>query len=126
MKMVNGDIIFLSSGRPAVVKNVDYESGTVELENDLTKIQKQSEKGIKNNLDENQRSAYNVNLKSVEADSKQDEIQNLYELIQSYKESKRIDPKVLRYLENELMHRMLRDEYTPPNYQTDLRNIPQY
>jgi hypothetical protein len=126
MKMVNGDVIFLSTGRPAVVKNVDYESGTVELENDLAKIQKQSEKGIKNNLDEKQRSAYNVNLKSVEADSKKDEIQNLYELIQSYKESKRIDPKVLRYLENELMHRMLRDEHTPPNYQTDLRNIPQY
>ncbi|NBW83385.1 hypothetical protein EBR21_16675 [bacterium] len=125
MKMVNGDVIFLGNGRPAVVKNVDYGAGTVELENDLAKIQKQAEGGIKNNLDEKQRAAYNVSLKNIESDSKKEEIQNLYDMIQSYKETKRVDPKVMRYLENELMHRMLRDEYTPPNYQTDLRNLAQ-
>ncbi|MFZ9521060.1 MAG: hypothetical protein ACO3A4_11350 [Silvanigrellaceae bacterium] len=126
MKMVNGDVIFLSNGRPAVVKKVEHELGTVELENDLSKIQKQADKGLKNTLDEKQRASYNVNLKNIESDSKQEEIQNLYEMIQSYKESKRIDPKVLHYLENELLHRMLRDQYSPPNYQTDLRNVPQY
>lgn len=126
MKMVNGDVIFLRNGAPAVVKNVDHSSGKVVLEEDLSKVQKQTENGLKNNLDESQRASYNVHLKSVEGDSKQEEIRNLYETILFLKDSRQADPKVLRYLENELMHRMLRDDYTPPNYQVDKRNLPQY
>lgn len=126
VKIVNGDIIFLRNGTPAVVKNVDKSSGQVVLESEMSKVQQQAENGVKNSLDENQRESYNTNLSKIRDDSKQDEIQNLYELIQSHRQSKQIDPKVLRYLENELMHRMLRDDYTPPNFQVDLKNVPQY
>lgn len=126
MKMVNGDIVFLRDGAPAVVKKVDHETGKVVLDNDITKVQKQVEKGLKNHLDERQRSAYNLNLNNIQDDSKQEEIQNLYDLIQNLKESKRADPKVLHYLENELLHRMHRDNYTPPNFEVDMRNLPNY
>jgi len=126
MNLVNGDVVFLRNGAPAVVKNVDQSSGKVVLDDDLAKVQQQSEKGLKNHLDEKQRASYNVHLQSVEGDSKQEEIRNLYETILFLKDSRQVDPKVLRYLENELMHRMHRDDYTPPNYQVDMRNLPQY
>lgn len=125
MKITNGDIVFLRDGAPAVVKNVNHDDGKVVLERDLKKVQKQAEDGVINHLDEKQRASYKLSLNAVKDDTKQEEIQNLYDLIQNYRESKRIDPKVLHYLENELMHRMNRDGYTPPDYAVDLRNLPQ-
>ena len=126
MRIVNGDIIYLRDGSPAVVKKVSRESGQVISDDDIKSVQKQAEAGVKNGLDESQRNSFKVNLNLIKGDSKQEEIRNLYDLIQSHKDSKRIDPKVLNYLENELMHRMHRDNYMPENYEVNLRNVPQY
>jgi hypothetical protein len=126
MRIVNGDVIYLRDGSPALVRNVNREAGEVVLDYDLRNVQKQAANGIKNGLDEQQRKAYESKLSEIKDDSKHEEIKNLYALIQFHKESKRVDPKVLHYLENELMHRMLRDNYVPENYQENLRNVPQY
>ncbi|NBX16861.1 MAG: hypothetical protein EBR09_05790 [Proteobacteria bacterium] len=126
MRILNGDIIYMRDGTPAVVKKVDGQNGTVNLDDKLQNVQKHAEGGVKNGLTEGQRKSFNVNLNLIKGDSKQEEIRNLYDLIQNHKDSKRIDPKVLHYLENELMHRMHRDNYVPEDYATDLRNVPQY
>jgi len=126
MRVMNGDVVFLRDGSPAVVKKVNPESGDVVLDYEVTKVQKHAQNGIKNSLDERQRSSYNLNLSQIKDETKQEEIQNLYDLIQDLKETKRIDPKVLHYLENELMHRMNRDKYVPPEYEVNFRNVPQY
>jgi len=126
MKLTSGDVIFLGNGAPAVVAQVDRNSGSIVLERERAKVQEQVENGLKNHLDDSQRSFLNVSINSVKDDSTSKEIQNLYDLIQNYKESKKVDPKVLRYLENELMHRMHRDGHIPANFKVDLRNVPQY
>ncbi|NBO37283.1 hypothetical protein EBU99_01735 [bacterium] len=126
MRIMKGDVVFQRDGSPALVKNVDVESGKVLLDYELGNIQKASEKGVKNSLEERQRSAYNLTLRDVESADKKEEIQNLYDVIDNLKTSRRSDPKLIRYLENELMHRMHRENYTPPNYEVDLENLPQY
>jgi hypothetical protein len=92
----------------------------------LSEVQKQASRGVKNHLSENQRSSYNVTLKSVENDDKREEIEGLHEVVQNLRSNKRTDQKVLKYLENELMHLMLRENYTPKNYEVKMDSLPQY
>lgn len=126
MRIVNGDVVFLRNGTPALVKEVNSETGKVILDYDLKNVQKVTEKGLKNHLTESQRASYNVTLREVESSDKKEEIQDLHEVIQNLRSNRRTDPKVLHYLENELMHRMLRENYTPPNFEVNKENLPQY
>lgn len=124
MRIVAGDIVFQRDGRPAMVKTVNKEQGKVVLEQDLDQVQKAAGRGIKNNLLQEQRDEYNSVLDDVANSDKRQEIRDLYGTIQKLKASKVGDSKVLRYLENELMHRMNRENYTPTEFATDLENIP--
>ena len=126
MRITNGDVVFLRNGSPALVKEVNREAGKVLLDYDLKDVQKMTEHGLKNHLSENQRASYNVTLREVESSDKYEEIQDLHEVIQNLRANRRTDPKVLHYLENELMHRMHRENYTPPNFEVDMDNLPQY
>lgn len=126
MRIEKGDVVFLKNGTPALVRDVKKESGTAILDENLSEVQKQTARGIKNHLNENQRSSYNVSLKSVESDDKREEIESLHEVVQNLRSNKRTDQKVLKYLENELMHLMLREDYTPKNYEVKTDTLPQY
>jgi hypothetical protein len=126
MRIVKGDVVFQRNGSPAVVKEVVRENGKVVLDYDLEKVQKTAERGLKNHLNEAQRASYNLTLKDVESSDKREEITDLYDAIQNLRANRRTDPKVLHYLENELMHRMHREKFTPQNYEVDLDTIPQY
>jgi hypothetical protein len=124
MRIVAGDIVFQRDGRPAVVKTVNKEQGKVVLEKDLDQVQEAASRGVKNNLLQEQRDEFNSVLDDVANSDKRQEIRDLYGTLQKLKASKVGDSKVLRYLENELMHRMNRENYTPTEFATDLENIP--
>ncbi|MEY4064613.1 MAG: hypothetical protein RIR26_821 [Pseudomonadota bacterium] len=124
MRILSGDIVFQRDGRPALVKTVNKEEGKVVLEQEIDQVQKSANRGIKNNLLQEQREAYNAVLEDVSNSDKHQEIRDLYGTIQKLKANKVGDSKVLRYLENELMHRMNREKYTPKEFEIDLENIP--
>ena len=106
------------------MKTVNKEEGKVVLEQEIDQVQKAAGRGVKNNLQQDQREAYNAVLDDVSNTDKHQEIRDLYGTIQKLKSSKVGDSKVLRYLENELMHRMNRENYTPKEFEIDLENIP--
>jgi hypothetical protein len=126
MRIEKGDVVFMKNGTPALVREVNKENGKAILDESLSEVQKQSSRGIKNYLNERQRASYNVTLNSVENDDKREEIEGLHEVVQNLRSNKRTDQKVLKYLENELMHLMLRENYTPKNYEVKTDTLPQY
>lgn len=126
MRITKGDVVFQRNGSPAVVKDIEQDSRKVVLDENIDSVQKAAARGLKNNLNEAQREAFNITLKDVENSDKQQEISELYETIENLRSGKKTDPKVLRYLENELMHRMHRENFVPQNYRHDLDNFPQY
>jgi hypothetical protein len=126
MRINKGDVVFLKNGTPALIKEVKKDGGHAILEESLAEVQKQTARGIKNHLNETQRSSYNTTIRSVENENKKDEIESLREVVQNLRSNKRTDQKVLKYLENELMHLMLREDYTPKNFEVNMDSLPQY
>lgn len=126
MRIEKGDVVFLKNGTPALVKEVKQDGGRAILDENLSEVQKRTERGIKNYLSESQRASYNVTIKSIESEDKREEIEGLHEVVQNLRSNRRTDPKVLKYLENELMHLMLREKYTPKNYEVNMDTLPKY
>ena len=109
------DILWTRVGDPVLVDKTDEKTGEVYLENNFSKVQNAAKNGIKNGLSVTEREAYKATLSSVQNTNKKQEIQELYQKIKSLKEGN-TDPRLLKYLENELQYKMIHENYTPANY----------
>lgn len=116
------DILWTRTGDPILVDKFNEKTGEIYLNNDYNKIQKASKNGIKNGLDLESRKAYNTTLSSAENEDKKQEIKNLYQKIKSLKENN-TNPRLLKYLENELQFRIIRENFRPEDYSVDALTI---
>lgn len=109
------DILWTRTGDPVLVKNINDKSGEVDLENNFSKIQENTKNGLKNGLTIEEREAYKTSLANVQSPDKKQEIRELHNKIKSLKEGN-TNPRLLKYLENELQYRMIREDYTPDDF----------
>lgn len=109
------DILWTRNGDPARVDKIDERTGDVVLDQDFKTIQNANTNGIKNGLTVSQRDAYKSVLTSAKNSDKKMEIQELYKKIRSLKEGN-ADQRVIKYLENELQFRIIRDSYVPDDF----------
>ncbi len=109
------DILWSRNGDPILVENINPQTGEVYTNNNFKKIQNQAKNGIKNGLNPIEREQYQSTLANVTSPDKKQEIINLFEKIKKLRGSN-TDGKVLKYLENELQFRILRDNYKPDDY----------
>lgn len=122
MAVVVGDVLFARSGDPSLVRSKDANSGNVVLERDFASVQEHAKEGLKNGLMPEQREAYQATLSEVRDPDRRKEIDNLATKLNSLKETGG-DPRVLRYLEQELAYRMTKERHVPRTLVVDPRNI---
>lgn len=122
MTIQAGDILFSRVGRPVLVTSRDPDTESVNLQEDISQVQKAARLGIKNGLQPDQRDLFERTRLSVISDDKRQEILSLRDRIKEMKDSG-ADPKVMRYLENELQHLVVREGITPGDYRINERTL---
>lgn len=125
MSIIPGDVVFGRDGRPLTVTSKDKQSGNVTVDKSLARVQAENRDGLRNGLNAEQKSAYKTMLSEVESPDKQREIDELSKKIDELKKGN-VDPRVLRYLESELKHRMNRENYQPETFQIDPSTLITY
>jgi hypothetical protein len=125
MNINPGDVLFLRGGKPSVVKNKDETTGNILVDRELDSARTATPFGIKNGLAPEQREAYQTILSDVSDKDKHQEIETLYKQVEQFKKEKK-DPRLVKYLENELHFRMVREKYYPQNYTTDPLSLLSY
>lgn len=125
MAITQGDIVFNREGKPVTVTSKDKSNGNVTVDKNFDRIQAENRNGIRNGLDPSQKSAYKAILTEVNNPDKQAEIDLLAKKIDELKKSN-VDPRVLRYLDSELKHRMSRERYQPETFQVDPTTLITY
>jgi hypothetical protein len=124
MSMLIGDVIWNRQGQPALVTEKDPKKGTVQINKNLNDIQNHSVHGIQNGLTERQRESYSKVVEDIDDSSShaKEEISLLMEKISQLKENN-ADPRVLRYLENELQFMILENHCVPEKYEVNPINL---
>lgn len=117
-----GDILFTRQGLPAIVTSKDSSIASVSLEKNIGEVQKATEFGIKNGLDPEQRKTFESVRREALSPDKAEEIQRLRDRIRELKDTGG-DAKVLRYLENELQHLVIREGIIPRDYMVQERTL---
>jgi hypothetical protein len=112
------DIIWSRTGDPVRVTKRDHQNGKVYLDGDFSAIQELASKGIRNGLEPEQREAYQLILSDIIAEDAKEEIQNLHHRIEDLK-NQNVDSRFLKYLENELQYRMVREKFVPEDFGVD-------
>lgn len=113
------DIVWTRNGDPVRISEKNQKTGKLILDNNFTKIQDTTKLGIKNGLEPEQKESYNTTLSKIEnSDDRYQEIRDLYNKIQTLKRGN-TDPRLIKYLENELQFRMVREKFIPENYEVD-------
>lgn len=113
------DILWSRTGDPVRVAARNDKDGKIILDTKFDNIQNIARIGIKNGLEPEQKAAYNVNLSQVQNDAdRRQEIRDLYNRITQLKQEN-TDPRVVKYLENELQYRIVREKFTPENFAVD-------
>ncbi len=112
------DIIWTKSGDPVIVDKSNDTTGEVYLDNSYSRIRTSTKNGIKNGLTIPEREAYNSALSKVENTDKKQEIKELFDKIKSLKENN-ADIRLIKYLQNELQFRMIRENFVPADYGID-------
>ncbi len=109
------DILWTRNGDPVLVDKTDENSGQVFVTDKFPNVQKEVKLGIKNGLSVPQRDAFKSTISEVQGADKKKEIIDLFQKIKSLKENNG-DMRVIKYLENELQYRMIREDYKPGDY----------
>lgn len=124
MSMLIGDVIWNRQGQPALVTDKDPKKGTVHVNENLKDIQNHSRHGIQNGLTQRQRENYSSALDDIDDSSNhmKEQINQLMEKISQLKDNN-ADPRVLRYLENELQFLILENHYVPEKYEVNPINL---
>ena len=124
MSMHIGDVIWNRQGQPALVTEKDSKKDTIQVNRNLSDIQKHSLHSIQNGLTEKQRESYSKVVEDIDESSNhvKEEITLLMEKISQLKENK-TDPRVLRYLENELQFMILENHCVPEKYEVNPINL---
>ncbi|RDB35668.1 hypothetical protein [Spirobacillus cienkowskii] len=123
--ITQNDILWSRTGEPVRIANRDNNTGKIILDKDFAKVQETAKFGIRNGLEPKQKEEYLANLSAIESKpdirrntpDKRQEIRDLYHQIKRLKEE-RIDPRVIRYLENELQYRIVREKFAPEDLET--------
>ena len=109
------DIVWTRNGDPMQVTGKSPETGKLYFENRFDVIQKESKQGVKNGLDPDSKEAVRSIISCVQNNDKHEEINQLYEKIKTLK-GQNADPRLIKYLENELQFRIVRETYKPEDY----------
>lgn len=118
MSIMNGDVLFSRNADPVVVRSQEPGSNKVVLDDDRNLVREKTRFGVKNGLPEAAKEAFNTILSEVNnADAKR-EIDDLHSRINDLREAGG-NQRLIRYLEAELTHRMLKENYHPKNYGSD-------
>lgn len=113
------DILWSRSGDPVRITERNDKNGKIILDTDFSKIQDTAKFGIKNGLEPTQKAAYETNLSEIaNRDDRRQEIRDLYDKITKLKQGN-TDPRVIKYLENELQYRIVREKFTPESFEVD-------
>ena len=113
------DILWNRNGDPVRIADRNNKNGKIILDPDFSHVQETAKFGIKNALEPAQKEAYHLELSNVEnPDDRHQEIRDLYNKITQLKHEN-TDPRVLKYLENELQFRIVREKFTPENFAVD-------
>ena len=113
------DILWTRNGDPVRIADRNNKNGKIILDSGFENIQEVAQFGIRNGLEPNQKEAYLTTLSRVEnLDDKNQEIRDLYSKITKMKMANS-DPRVIKYLENELQYRIVREKFTPENFEVD-------
>lgn len=120
-----GDIVFTRDGRPVIVKGKDPKTGNVSIEPSLSEVAEASQNGIKNGLNESERAAWSAILSEVKDTDQRKEIDALHSKIETLKKENK-DARVIRYLQSELQHKMMRARYQPENVAVDPATLIAY
>ncbi len=116
------DTLWTPSGDPVSVTKVDSNAGTVSVNNDFSEIQKNVKFGVKNGLDEASRQTFSQTMAQVDNSDKQKAVNDLFEKIKKLK-TDRADPRLLRYLNNELQYTITKERVLPVGYSMDAKNF---
>ncbi|APJ03253.1 hypothetical protein [Silvanigrella aquatica] len=113
------DILWTRNGDPVRIAERNDKNGKIILDSDFDNIQETAKFGIRNGLEPNQKEAYLTTLSNQDnQDDRQQEIRDLYNQITKMKHAN-ADPRVIKYLENELQYRIVREKFTPENFEVD-------
>jgi hypothetical protein len=112
------DIIWTRAGDPIRVDKISPNSGGVVLDEDTSKIRDVTQNGIKNGLSVEERKAFHTVLSHTKNSDIHEEIRDLYKKIEDMKKS-HVDPKLIKYLENELKFRIAQNQFKPEDYMED-------
>lgn len=125
MSIVVGDVVFGRDGRPQQVTSKDRETGEITLERDFDAVRRDNVKGVKNGLDPSAKEAFRSILSQVQDPDKKLEIDKLMGKVNELKKNN-IDPRLMRYLENELHFRMTRERYMPAEFPVNAVTLTSY
>lgn len=120
-----GDIVFTRQGKPALVTGRDASNAAVSLDKDLSKVQQASSLGVKNGLSPQQRELFESVRKEAVSPDKYQEFVRLRDRIKELKE-RGSDATVLRYLENELQHLVIREGIAPRDYMVQEKTLVKF
>ncbi len=113
------DVLWNRNGDPVRIAERNDKNGKIILDSNFSKIQDTAKFGIKNGLEPPQKEAYATHLSNVEnMDDRHQEIRDLHNKIDKLKQSN-TDPRVIKFLENELQYRIVREKFTPENFEVD-------
>jgi hypothetical protein len=113
------DVLWNRNGDPVRIANRNDKNGKIVLDSDFSNIQETAKFGIKNGLEPSQKEAYSTHLSRVEnMNDRHQEIRDLYSKIEKLKQEN-TDPRVIKYLENELQYRIVREKFAPENFEVN-------
>ncbi len=113
------DVLWNRNGDPVRIAERNDKNGKIILDSNFSKIQDVSKFGIKNGLEPSQKDAYATNLSTIEnMEDRHQEIRDLHSQIEKLKKGN-TDPRVIKFLENELQYRIVREKFTPENFEVN-------
>lgn len=119
MGTVVGDVIFNRNGHPVLVRDQNPKTGEVFLDGDKEKVRNEVRHGIIRGLESASRTQLQDILDETgDSDSVNAGIDSLHARIKELKAAS-ADPRLVKYLEAELQHRMAQAQYTPRDYGFD-------
>lgn len=119
MAMVVGDVLFNRDGRPVIIKSQDHQTGQVTLEKDNAAVRNEARHSILNGLPPATKTELHETLDAVAKEGSEIAlIDSLYSRIKEMKAAG-ADPRLIRYLEAELQHRMVQAQYAPHDFAFD-------
>ncbi|BBH52536.1 hypothetical protein [Fluviispira sanaruensis] len=118
LAIVPNDIVWTRKGDPTRVEKTDPQTGKIILDPNFEKVQENAKFGLRNGLEPNLKEAYMTTLSDNENEDKRQEIRDLYTKIESLKQANG-NPRIIKYLENELQYRIVREKFAPENFAVD-------